>query len=340
VKKTISLEIEGMYCSNCEEKIEKKLLGLKGIEKAEVNLKDETAEISFDADKTSLDQIKGSIVEVGYGIKGDPDYQKEKMSIKEGLVYGLVPHIGCIGFIVASILGVTIAIEFFKPLLMNPWFFHILVIIAIGFATISSALYLRKNGLLSWVGVKRKKKYLSTMYGSTVGINLVLFLAVFPMLSNLDTGSFADTPTGAVTLAGAQVENVSNSLVKLQVDIPCPGHAPLISGELKTISGVTGVLFSFPNYFDVAYNSERTSIDEILSLEVFGTYKAGVMELKEGNLANDSIEFEELKEVEGNSYDESTAGGSCGSEGCSAGNFGNVSRGANTCGSTSCGCGG
>ena len=62
----------------------------------------------------------------------------------------------------------------------------------------------------------------------------------------------------------------------LSVDIPCPGHAPLITGELNTIDGVLGVEFSFPNDFAVTYDSLKTSESEILGLEVFRTYKATV----------------------------------------------------------------
>ena len=43
---------------------------------------------------------------------------------KSGLLYGLIPHIGCIAFIIGSILGVTVLMQFFKPLLMNRYFFH------------------------------------------------------------------------------------------------------------------------------------------------------------------------------------------------------------------------
>ncbi len=60
-------------------------------------------------------------------------------------------------------------------------------------------------------------------------------------------------------------------------DIPCPGHAPLITSELKKINGVKDVKFSFPNLFEVKYNSLKTSKEEILSLKVFNTYKATVI---------------------------------------------------------------
>lgn len=199
-----------------------------------------------------------------------------------------MPHAGCIAFIAASVLGATAAVELFTPLLMNAWFFYALVAMSFVFATISSVLYLRKNGLLSKEGALRKKGYLATMYGTTIGINLALFLLVFPMLANLDTGVLANSPAqGPATTSAALASGISPatpaptpafSTIKLQVEIPCSGHAPLISGELKKIEGVSGVRFDSPNYFEVAFDPSKTSEQKILALEVFQTYKATVVE--------------------------------------------------------------
>ena len=194
--------------------------------------------------------------------------KKKDKSLRQGILYGLIPHIGCIAFIIGSILGVTVLMNFFKPVLMNRYFFHALIGISLGFATLSSILYLRKNKMLSWPGIKKKKRYLGVMYGSTVGINLLLFMVIFPLLANISMAS----PTGGVI--------IGDSSLTLKVDIPCPGHAPLISNELRTISGVSEARFSFPNYFAVKYDSQKTSKNKILSLEIFKTYSAKVTEEK------------------------------------------------------------
>ncbi|MFH1235234.1 MAG: hypothetical protein V1493_06490 [Candidatus Diapherotrites archaeon] len=208
-----------------------------------------------------------------------------KTPVKQGILYGLMPHAGCIAFIAASVLGATAAVELFKPLLMNAWFFYALIVMSFVFATISSALYLRKNGILSRAGALRKKGYLATMYGTTIGINLALFLLVFPMLANLDTGVLANAPATAQLSATPAPGTIAAtpaapafSTIKLQVEIPCSGHAPLISGELKKIEGVSGVRFDSPNYFEVAFDPLKTSEQKILALEVFQTYKATVVE--------------------------------------------------------------
>jgi len=221
----------------------------------------------------------------------------------KGLFYGLIPHTGCILFIIGAVLGATVLMQFFKPLLMNRYIFYYLILISIGFAAASSFFYLKKNKLLHKEGIKSKKGYLSIMFGSTIGINLILFFLVFPLLANIGS------------VSAQEMEDAS--LLKISVNIPCPGHAPLISNELKTIQGVQGSKFSFPNDFDVYYDNSQTSKQEILSLEVFDAYPAEV-------LGEDS----QVKQIQPTTFD--TSAGSC-SGGC--GGTGSCGGG---CGSPSC----
>jgi len=187
-----------------------------------------------------------------------------KLSKKEfilGIFYGLISHTFCIAFIIFTVLGATTATALLKPLLLNRYFFYFLIALSIFFATISATIYLKKNGILSFQGIKRKWKYLSILYGTTIFVNLLMFMVIFPYLANLN-GASSLPPLSSITL---------------KVDIPCPGHASLITSELKKISGVEDVKFSFPNFFTVRYNSLKTSKREILSLELFNTYKAEVV---------------------------------------------------------------
>lgn len=293
------IDIKGMHCKSCADLIELKISLLDGVESIKVSLIENKAFVRFDPTKISLERIKTEIESLGYSTNSELAKNEEK-PIRQGLVYGIIPHIGCILFMVGSILGVTVLTQIFKPLLMSKYFFYILILISLGFATISSAVYLKKNGLLSSAGVKRKKKYLLTMFGSTILINLLFFFIIFPLLANVSLTS-ASSITGAVV--GVNNLETDLSFIKLQVDIPCPGHAPLITGELKTINGVAKVKFSSPNYFDVNYNSAETTKQEILSLDVFKTYKAKVI--------NEFIS--KLPTQETTSEQESTKGGcSCG----------------------------
>ena len=238
-----------------------------------------------------------------------PDCCKPKKEYKGknvfiGIMYGLIPHTGCILFIIASVLGATVLMQFFKPLLMNRNIFYYLILISLGFATFSSLIYLKKHKLLSIKGMKKKKGYLSIMYGSTIGINLLLFFFIFPFISNL---------TSAVSVE----DSLDLSMLKISVDIPCPGHAPLISNEVKTINGVMGSQYSFPNDFEVYYDSSLTNKQEILSLEVFTEYPATILdESIKTNYQETKTSSSNLGSCSGGCGGSGTCGGSCRSPSC------------------------
>lgn len=282
------VEIKGIHCKSCVEKIEAKLSQLKGVYNAKVSLAEEKAYISFDSTQINLDTIKKEIESIGY--KTDLKSKKEKSAIKQGIIYGLIPHTGCIVFIIASVLGVAVATQLFKPLLLNPYFFYILILISFIFATISAIIYMKKQGFITFnkgeggleigfspKGIKRKWKYLLTLYGTTVGINLLLFMMIFPLLANVSVSPPSATGAFVGIVSNKNVDDIYMSSLRLKVDIPCPGHAPLILQELKSINGVVEVQFSFPNIFNVKYDFTKTSKQQILSLEVFKSYKATVL---------------------------------------------------------------
>ena len=80
----------------------------------------------------------------------------------------------------------------------------------------------------------------------------------------------SSSPTGNIV-------STSSDELTLQVDIPCPGHASLITQELYTINGVTNIEYRTGHYFDISYDSTLTNQEEILSLEIFNTYPAQVV---------------------------------------------------------------
>jgi len=279
-----NIDVKGMSCLSCVQKIEKRLLKLKGIEEVKADLANGKVNVKFNPKIISVDEIKAEIEDLGYktDLKEKVPNPK-KSSLLHGIIYGLVPHSYCIGFILASIVGATAFAQLFKPLLLNPYFLHILIAISFLFATIAAIVYFNRLGFISIrknedgmylaiesEGIKSKWKYLSTLYGTTIGVNLLFFLIIFPILTNIISGS---------ALANVYADGNSSNIqtLRLQVDIPCSGHAPLITSELKSISGVINVKFSFPNIFDVYYDSSKTSKEQILSLEVFKTYKASVL---------------------------------------------------------------
>jgi len=214
-----------------------------------------------------------------------PALRREGQGFLMGLLYGLVPHTFCILFIVLSVIGATAATSLVRRFLYIPYIFQIIVALSFVFATISALLFLRQNGLLSLAGIRFKWKYLTVMYGTTIGINLFFFLVVFPLLANLNFRPVtpvvsAQTINAASATGLAPAPAAANSAnagqIKLQVNIPCPGHAPLIMDELKKLDGVTGATYQFPNTFVVNYDAARVTPEKILALEVFRSFPARV----------------------------------------------------------------
>jgi hypothetical protein len=182
-----------------------------------------------------------------------------------GLLMGLIAHSGCIFFIVFTILGVTTLSAFFKPFLASRFSFYFLIILSFVLTTISAVIYLNKARLLSWLGIKRKWKYLATLYGTTIAVNLILFLVVFPAMANWRIG------LGSV--ASLAEINQTNSKLSLEVDIPCSGHSYLIIMELKKNQGISEVIYRMPNFFDVYYDSTKTIKEQIIDSEIFQDFK-------------------------------------------------------------------
>lgn len=180
------------------------------------------------------------------------DSSKNK-GIGKGIAFGLIPHIGCIAFVLASILGLTVAASIFKPLLAKAYFFYAMIALSFVFATFSAFFYIRKNG----GKVRDHKKYLTILYGTTIGVGLLLYFVIFPALLSFNL-------TGNVVSA-----TPSDSTLTLKVQIPCEGHAPLIVEELKKVEGITSVKYQPTSTFIVSYDSSKVSEKQILEISIF-----------------------------------------------------------------------
>lgn len=194
--------------------------------------------------------------------------RKESLGKKgffQGIFYGILPHFPCLAFIIFSVLGVTFATALFRPLLLNRYFFYFLIALSLVFASFSALIYLKRNKILSYSGIKRKWKYLLVLYGTTVTINLLLFIVIFPLVANL----------------GQTKNNIlSGNFITLKVDIPCPGHGPLVIEELKRLPGIENIKFRFPNFFDISFNPKIVSKEKILAIDILKIYQGKI--IKEG----------------------------------------------------------
>lgn len=192
-----------------------------------------------------------------------------KKGFWSGLLMGLLPHSACLLFIVFTILGTTALSAFFRPLLANRFSFYALIIFSLILTTVAAFLYLKKNDALSQSGLKRKWKYLLTLYGVTVAVNLALMQIIFPALANWRVGGNA---------SASLTETVKNSSqFTLKVDIPCAGHSFLIIQELKKIIGVNEAIFRAPDIFDVYYDALKTSPESIMSDGIFKEFPARII---------------------------------------------------------------
>lgn len=179
--------------------------------------------------------------------------KKSTSGLKSGIIAALVPHIGCILFIVLTLLGISAGAVVLKQFLMMWWAFPALIVFSFALAGISSYFYLKRNCCAN------KTKYLSILFGSVIAINALLFFVVFPWAANVSGQS-----SGSV---------VGLSEMTISVAIPCSGHASLIIDELKK-AGVDEVVFNLPNFFVIKYDISKVDKSKILGLDVFKTYKA------------------------------------------------------------------
>ena len=63
---TLKLRVTGMTCGHCQMKVEKALLGASGVYSAVVDLSGGEAEVDFDDDTTTTDQLVAAIEKAGY----------------------------------------------------------------------------------------------------------------------------------------------------------------------------------------------------------------------------------------------------------------------------------
>ncbi len=189
---------------------------------------------------------------------------KKEKGFLWGILLGILPHSFCIAFIIFTVIGSTIFTAFFRKILLTPYFFQFLIGLSFILATVSAVIYLKRINSLSFSGAKSKWKYLSILYGITIGINLLFFLVVFPAVANMRTVRGTKAVSSATGLRAITIE----------VKIPCSGHAPLIISELKKINGINEVKFFAPNLFEVYFDQQKTSAIQITQAEIFKSFPA------------------------------------------------------------------
>ncbi len=65
----IELRIEGMHCTGCSARLQKVLSNLDGVSNAEVSFEKGMANIEFNKEIITLDEIKNAIVDSGFEVE-------------------------------------------------------------------------------------------------------------------------------------------------------------------------------------------------------------------------------------------------------------------------------
>jgi hypothetical protein len=198
--------------------------------------------------------------------------KKKTSGIAFGILSGLLPHSFCVAFFVFSIVGITAASAFFRQFLLIPNLFLWLVALSIALTTLSAIIFLKKTDCLCFPGIRRKWRYLSSLYGTAILTNLLLFFVIFPLATNANF-SRNENEAPAHAKSGTRAGE-SRATTAITVDIPCSGHAPLVADEIRKNFPFTSVTFTLPNRFEITYNPFDTSPEKILSLDLFKTYPA------------------------------------------------------------------
>lgn len=183
----------------------------------------------------------------------------------QGLLYGLFPHAGCLAFIAASVLGMATMASVFRPLLMKSYFFYGMIALSFVFATLSAYLYLRKQGGIH--NARHHKGYLGILYGTTLAVSLVMYFIVFPALA-----SASSTENVTAIKPSADLQKVT-----LDVNIPCGGHAPLITDALKSVKGVVNIQYLPLTKFVVTYDARQITKEQIAAISMFSEYPARIV---------------------------------------------------------------
>ena len=82
--KEVQLDITGMTCAACVNRIERKVKKVDGVEQAAVNLALERGTVTFDPGRTTIDQIVGAVKSAGYGAVARPGNGDEEQDGSEG----------------------------------------------------------------------------------------------------------------------------------------------------------------------------------------------------------------------------------------------------------------
>lgn len=73
----VTIKVYDMTCGHCQKRVADAISSLEGVKSVDVNLESESATVSFDSEKVSLDDIKAAIRKAGYSTESESESQEE-----------------------------------------------------------------------------------------------------------------------------------------------------------------------------------------------------------------------------------------------------------------------
>lgn len=126
VPDTVDLQISGMTCAACANRIEKGLNRLPGVIRATVNLALESARVEYDSSETKAEAMIRKVEQLGYGAKVkedkmDDDHRRKEIETKQRRL--LVSALLSVPLLWAMVKHFTFTSWIWlPPIFMNPWF--------------------------------------------------------------------------------------------------------------------------------------------------------------------------------------------------------------------------
>lgn len=186
--------------------------------------------------------------------------QGDRKGFLWGVLYGIIPHTFCILFVLLSIVGATSGAVFLKKFIFIPHLFQYLLLLSFFFATLSATFYLKRNGLLSLAGIKRKWKYLTILYSTTMIINPLFVYWILPATANISQPK--ENPTADVQVVSTTLDENSAQIVRM--DQTGGGYKPN-SFTIKKGVPVKWIITSKSQSCATSIYSEKLGISQALN---------------------------------------------------------------------------
>lgn len=124
----VDLDVMGMTCAACSNKIEKVLNRISGVNKATVNLTTESATVEYNPDMTSVDEFQQRIKNLGYEAQPKKEASEKSSQKEKQLKRQLIKLV--VSAVLAAPLLMTMFVHLFgiqiPHIFMNPWFQFVL----------------------------------------------------------------------------------------------------------------------------------------------------------------------------------------------------------------------